>query len=108
MDFNELAEKFSYEYDNVQISTMMGTKCLRFHDAFLGMFFDKADALIVKLPATRVNELLETDEGLEFNYTKKRFKEWVLIPSEASDEFERFMLEALEFAKSQPIKKKKK
>lgn len=86
--------------DGVEHSTMMKTPCLRYRGSFLAMMFDKEDALIVKLAPDRVNALIDTGDGLPFNYTKKRFKEWVLIPLEFEDEFEAYLNEALTYAKS--------
>ena len=86
--------------DGVEESTMMKTPCLRFRGEFLGMMFDKADALIVKLPPERVSELIEEGAGLEFNFTKKRFKEWVLIPLEYQDDYRSFLMEALRYAQA--------
>lgn len=91
--------------DNVELSTMMGTPCLRYKGEFLGMFFDKADAMIAKLPADRVNDLIASGEGLEFNYTKKRFKEWVLIPRERESLYEGYFREALNFSQAKMAKK---
>jgi len=86
--------------DGVEESTMMKTPCLRYKGAFLSMFFDKEEALIIKVSPDRVNELIASGKGLEFNYTKKRFKEWVLIPIEYADDFESYMFEALTYARS--------
>jgi len=46
-----------------------------------------------------VNELISSGVGKEFNFTKKRFKEWVLIPLDLQDEYESFLNEALVYAK---------
>ena len=100
MNFDDICDFFPSEHTDVEVSTMMGSKCLRYKGAFIGMYFNKADALIIKVSADRVNELLDSGHGLEFNYTKKRFKEWVLIPSEDEDEFESYMLEAMQFAQT--------
>ncbi|PCI02610.1 MAG: hypothetical protein COB78_12825 [Hyphomicrobiales bacterium] len=70
----------------------------------MAMMFEKEDALIIKVSPERVNELVAEGNGMEFNFTKKRFKEWVLIPLEFQDEYERYITEALTYAKS---KKKK-
>lgn len=78
---------------------MMGSPCLRYQGAFLSMMFDKQEALIIKVSPERVIELIEQDIGLEFNYTGKRFKEWVLIPIELEDQYEGFINEALDYAK---------
>lgn len=64
------------------------------------MMFERADALIIKVPADRVDALLTSGEGFEFNYTKKKFKEWVMIPLEFEDHYETYIREALDFAKS--------
>jgi len=64
------------------------------------MMFNREDALIIKVPETRVNELINQGKGREFNFTKKRFREWVLIPKEPQSEHEQYVLEALEYAKT--------
>lgn len=99
MDYQQLSSAFS-KIGGVENSTMMGSPCLRYRGDFMTMMFEKQDALIVKLPAQRVLELIESGQGLEFNYTGKRFKEWVLIPSEQHDEYEGFVNEALDYAKN--------
>ncbi len=90
--------------DGVEESTMMKTSCLRYKGSFLAMMFDKEDALIIKVSPERVNELLSTGKGMEFNFTKKRFKEWVLIPLEFQDEYEAYINEALIYAKGRSKK----
>lgn len=84
--------------DGVEESTMMKTPCLRYKGAFLAMMFDKEDALIIKVSPERVNELIADGSGMEFNFTKKRFREWVLIPLEFQDEYVAYMNEALLYA----------
>ncbi len=86
--------------EGVEQSTMMKTPCLRYRGEFLGMFFDKADALIIKVAPARVDALIDEGVGLEFNFTKKRFKEWVLIPLEFEDDYTAYLLEALAYAKN--------
>ena len=65
----------------------------------MAMMFDKEDALIIKVFPERVEELITEGKGMEFNFTKKRFKEWVLIPLEYEDEYESYIYESLEYAK---------
>lgn len=84
--------------DGVEESTMMNTPCLRYRGSFLAMMFDKEDALIIKVSPERVNELISRGVGAEFNFTKKRFKEWVLIPLEFQDDYETYISEALTYA----------
>ncbi len=76
--------------DGVEESTMMKTACLRYRGEFLAMMFDKEEALIIKVSSERVNELTAQGIGMEFIFTKKRFKEWVLIPLEFQDDYEAF------------------
>lgn len=84
----------------VEESTMMKTPCLRYKGAFLAMMFEQQDALIIKVAPDRVNALIEQGLGMEFTYTKKRFREWVLIPLEFQDAYEGYMKEALHYAQS--------
>ena len=98
MTYEDLASRFVLDH-GMEHSTMMGSPCLRYRGEFVAMMFDKEDALILKLSAPRVDELIEEGLGREFNYTGKRFKQWILIPTEMEESFEPLMLEAVEFAK---------
>jgi len=99
MNYQHLADHFS-ERDGVEKSTMMGTPCLRYRGNFIGMMFDKEGSLIVKLSPQRVNEIIADGLGKEFNFTKKRFKEWVLIPLEFEEKYADYLEEALKYAKT--------
>ena len=98
MSYSQLADQFSV-YEGVEKSTMMGTPCLRYNGNFIGMMFDKEDSLIVKLSPQRVDDIIAAGLGNEFNFTKKRFKEWVLIPLEFEEKFADYLHEALAYAK---------
>ena len=98
MRYDQVVNKIVQE-DGVEQSTMMKTPCLRYKGDFMAMMFKKEDALIIKVSPERVNELITGGKGKEFNFTKKRFKEWVLIPLEYEDEFESYIYESLEYAK---------
>ena len=78
---------------------MMGTPCLRYKGEFMAMMFERQDSLIIKVAAARVDEIIAADQGNEFNFTKKRFKEWVLIPREFEDRYPQYVEEALLYAK---------
>lgn len=86
--------------NGVELSTMMNTPCLRYRGAFFAMYFDKADALIIKIAPERVNQLIAEGEGVEFNLTGKRFREWVMIPVEHEARYAALIGEALDYAKS--------
>jgi len=98
MAYEDLSFKFVDTYGAEQ-STMMGTPCLRYKGQFFAMMFEKEDALIIKVSKARVLELIENGLGREFNFTKKKFKEWVLIPETYENQYETLMLEALDYAK---------
>ena len=98
MSYDQAIAKLIQE-EGVALSTMMKTPCLRYKGNFMAMMFDKEDALIIKVSPDRVNELISEGKGNEFNFTKKRFKEWVLIPVEFEDEYEAYMYESLAYAK---------
>jgi hypothetical protein len=98
MNYDQVVDKI-VQTEGVEISTMMKAPCLRYKKNFMAMMFEKEEALIVKLSPDRVNELISEGKGNEFNFTKKRFKEWVLIPIEYEDKYEAYIYEALEYAK---------
>jgi hypothetical protein len=98
MSYNELVDKFIHE-DGVEESTMMRTPCLRYRGDFMAMMFEKEEALIIKVSPKRVDELITEGKGLEFNFTKKKFKEWVLIPLDYENEYESLLLESLVYLK---------
>jgi len=94
-----LFENIIAEEDGVEASTMMKSPCIRYRGKFLAMIFDRQDALIIKVSEERVNELIAEGKGRAFNFTKKRFKEWVLIDLNRKDELGDRVLEALQYAK---------
>ena len=98
MSYLDTSNKLSLE-KGVEHSTMMGTPCLRYKGEFIGMFFAKEDALIIKVSSDRVNELIAQGKAREFKFTKKRFKEWALIPLELENEYEAYLREAIQYAK---------
>ena len=98
MSYEKAIKKIT-QVPGVENSTMMKSPCLRYKGDFIAMMFEKEDALIIKVSPERVNEIIEEGIGNEFNFTKKRFKEWVLIPTDSEDEYESYIYEALEYAK---------
>lgn len=104
MEYEEIAEKLAKE-PGVEQSTMMKSPCLRYKGDFMAMMFEREDCLIVKLSPARVDELIESGDGREMNFTGKKFKEWVLIPREFEDSYESYVAEALDYAKSKHTSK---
>jgi hypothetical protein len=99
VSYHQAVEKILLE-EGVERSTMMKTPCLRYKGDFMAMMFDKEDALIIKVSPERVNALIAEGKGMEFNFTRKRFKEWVLIPLEFSDDYDSYIYESLQYAKA--------
>jgi hypothetical protein len=79
---------------------MMKSPCPRCKGDFMAMMFEKEDCLIIKVPPARVDALIDAGDGREMNFTKKEFKEWVLIPCEFEDKYEAYIRKALEYAKT--------
>lgn len=98
MTYDAIAAKIAAENRDVEVSTMMKSPCLRYRGEFMAMDSAKMDALIVKLSPARVDALIASGEGREFNFTKKTFKEWVLIPREREGAYEIYIREALDYA----------
>lgn len=98
MSYGEIANKLT-RLDGVKCSTLMNTPCLRYNGDFFAMELDKLNGLIIKVSPQRVDELIASGIGLEFNFTKKKFKEWVVIPKQHEKQYESFAREALEYVK---------
>lgn len=107
MSYGQLGNKILQE-KGVEQSTMMNSPCLRYNGSFIAMMFEREDALIIKVAKERVSQLIAAGVGREFNFTKKRFKEWVLIPAKYDNEYESYVYEALEFARKTERKKRNK
>jgi hypothetical protein len=60
-------------------STMMGFPCLRVSGRFFASFDRRTGALVVKLPAARVDELISAGEAEPFAPAGRRFREWASI-----------------------------
>ena len=57
--------------------------------------------LVVKLPKERVEELLNSKQGLPYDPGNgKIMKEWVKIPEERSEKWKDYILEAKQFAET--------
>lgn len=98
MSYDKVVKKITQE-KGVEKSTIMKTPCLRYKGEFMAMMSNKFNALIIKVSPKRVNELIDSGMGNEFNFTKQRFKEWVLIPLEYENEYESYIYESLKYVK---------
>ena len=80
----------------LQESTMFGFRCVRAGKEFVAMPGHESDGMVVKLPAGRVTELLESGKGLPVAPAGRAFKEWVEVSAE--EDWGRYLEEALAFA----------
>ena len=94
--FWELAEPLLIR-PGVTRSTMMGFPCLRIDGAFFACCDRTTGALVVKLDASRVDELVSGDRGVSFAPAGKRFREWVAIPYEKRRSWRAHLDEAMTF-----------
>ncbi|MFK8000578.1 MAG: hypothetical protein AB8H86_13340 [Polyangiales bacterium] len=69
--FWRLAEELYEEDSRVMEGTIMGGPCLR---------VGKGSGLVVKLPKSRVAELIEAGKGQPFGPAGKIFREWLSVP----------------------------
>jgi hypothetical protein len=99
MGYDEIAAKLSKQ-PGIEQSTIMKTPCLRYKGDFMAMMFEKEECLIIKVSPERVDALIDAGEGREMNLTKRKFKEWVLIPRKFEDKYQAYIQETLDYAKS--------
>jgi hypothetical protein len=78
--FEELAAPL-LAIDGVTRSTMMGLPCLRRNGAFFAALDRRSGALLVKLSASRVDELCSTGTAEPFAPAGRRFRQWAAVPA---------------------------
>ena len=59
----------------------MNGRCLRVDKEFLALVGYKGAGLVVKLPKSRVDELVASGVGRPFGPAGKIFKEWLSVPA---------------------------
>jgi hypothetical protein len=77
--FWELAEVL-LERPEVRRGTMMGYPCLRNDGAFFACVERRTGHHLVKLPASRVSELVASSQALSFSPNGRTFREWAAFP----------------------------
>jgi hypothetical protein len=81
-------------------STMMGYPCLRANGAFFACIERITGHLIVKLPASRVSELVAEGQALPFAPSGRTFREWAACPVADPREWSALLAEARSYADS--------
>jgi uncharacterized protein (TIGR02453 family) len=77
--FWELVEPL-YADPAVRRSTMMGLPCVRLDGRFFASLDRRSGAMLVKLPAERVGQLIAAGHGEPFAPAGREFREWVALP----------------------------
>lgn len=95
--FWDLAGELRAEDPAVAEGTIMGSRCLRVGGEFFAAVFSNDQALVVKLPAERVDELVGGGQGREFAPAGKVFREWVAVPGLDEERWRALMAEARDF-----------
>lgn len=82
----------------VSRSTMMGLPCLRIDGAFFASYDTHTGRLLIKLPASRVQELLAAGAAEPFAPAGRTFREWAGVPESRLDDWTGLLHEGLDFA----------
>lgn len=98
--FWNLAEGFLQEA-NITRGTLMGFPCLRVNGGFFATADHRTGHLIVKLPATRVQELIADGVGVPFAPAGRVFREWVRVEAYDEATWKDLMRESKAFVASQ-------
>ena len=76
---------------------LMGFPCLRVEGEFFATCDHRTGELIVKLPATRVQAMIDLGYGQAFAPAGRVFREWVLVPERDDQRWAELMAEARSF-----------
>jgi hypothetical protein len=79
--------------------TMMGYPCLRNDGAFFACVERRTGHLVVKLPASRVSQLVASGQALPFSPNGRAFQEWAAVPAPSRVEWAALLDEARSFTK---------
>lgn len=82
----------------VRRSTMMGLPCVRLHGRFFASLDHRTGALLVKLPAERVGQLIAAGVGEPFAPAGRTFREWVALPHPDRRQWRDLLTEARDHA----------
>ena len=90
-----------YANPAVQRSTMMGLPCVRFDGRSFAPLDRRTGALLVKLPAERVRQLIDAGQGQPFVPAGRTFREWVAITVPDRRRWQALLAEARDHAAAQ-------
>ena len=78
---------------------LMGFPCLRVEGEFFATCDHRTGELIVKLPATRVQEMIDLGYGQAFAPAGRVFREWVLVQERDDQRWAELLAEARSFVR---------
>ncbi|MGH1489771.1 MAG: hypothetical protein ACRBK7_10305 [Acidimicrobiales bacterium] len=93
----DLVVELQAEDDRIVEGTIMSSPCLRVGKEFLAMNHHKKEGLVVKLPADRVAEIIDSGEGESFAPAGKVFKEWLAVTTVDEARWRELLREGVEF-----------
>ena len=100
--FWDLVDELREHDDRIEEGTIMGGRCARVAGEFLGLVDYKNSGMVLKLPRTRVDELIAQGIGQPFAPAGKVFREWVAITKPDRGRWSNLLDEAVTFVA--PIK----
>ncbi len=95
--FLALTEPLLQQRTSFTRSTMMGLPCLRVHGAVFASYDHRTGDLLVKFPATRVEELVANGIARHFAPAGRRFRQWAAIPPDKERSWKSLLDESLAF-----------
>ena len=91
--FWDLADQFLAD-EGTEVGQLMRFPCLRRRGAFFATCDHRTGQLIVKLPRSRVAELIDDGLGQPFAPAGRVFEEWVTVPGRDADRWHALIAEA--------------
>jgi hypothetical protein len=95
--FWTLIDELAREDPRVVEGTIMGGRCARVGGEFLALADFKDSGMVVKLPRTRVDDLVASGVGRAFAPAGRVFREWVSVPEPDRDLWARLLREGVDF-----------
>ena len=95
--FWDLIDELREHDDRIEEGTIMGGRCARVTGEFLDLVAYKNAGMVLKLPRTRVDELIAQGIGQPFAPAGKVFREWVAISQPDRRRWTTLLAEAVAF-----------